>query len=127
VASAHKSIKNYDNSARCRNITLFVSPASQRRVREKSDILVMRFTFAGRRITYRAVWAVTSNGSMNRDRKGNCMAIVKVLCVAMVGGLLVLPLGGLVFPYLNIPNLPFSFIEAVVSASLGFGIADLLS
>src|SRR6516225_143468 len=57
----------------------------------------------------------------------NCMAIVKVLWVAIVGGLLVLPLGDLVFPYLDIPNLPFSFIEAVVSATVGFGIADLLS
>jgi hypothetical protein len=54
------------------------------------------------------------------------MAIVKVLWVAIIGGLLVLPLGDLVFPYLDIPNLPFSFIEAVVSATVGFGIADLL-
>jgi hypothetical protein len=44
----------------------------------------------------------------------------------MVGGCLILPLGGLVFPYLDIPNLPFSLIEAVVSTSIGFGIAGLL-
>ena len=66
-------------------------------------------------------------GSIGRMTMNNCMAIVKVLWVAIVGGLLVLPLGDLVFPYLDIPNLPFSFIEAVVSATVGFGIADLLS
>ena len=63
----------------------------------------------------------------NRRQRRNRLVILKGLCALMVGGLLVLPLRGLVFPYLEIPNLPFSVIEAVVSASVGFGIADLLS
>jgi hypothetical protein len=62
----------------------------------------------------------------NRKRRRNRLVILKGLCALMVGGCLILPLGGLVFPYLDIPNLPFSVIEAVVSASVGFGIADLL-
>ncbi len=41
-------------------------------------------------------------------------------------GCLVLPLGGFVFPYLDIPMLHFNVIEAVVSATVGFGIAELL-
>jgi hypothetical protein len=41
-------------------------------------------------------------------------------------GCLVLPLGGLLFPYLDIPVLHFNVIEAVVSATVGFGIAELL-
>jgi len=53
-------------------------------------------------------------------------AILKVLCAITVGGCLILPLGGLVFPYLDIANLPISVIEAIVSATVGFGIADLL-
>ena len=56
----------------------------------------------------------------------NRSVILKALCAVLVG-CLVLPLGGLVLPYLDIPNLPFSVIEAVVSASVGFSIADLLS
>jgi hypothetical protein len=51
--------------------------------------------------------------------------ILKALCAAVVG-CLILPLGGLVFPYLDIPVLPFNVIEAVVSATVGFGIAELL-
>jgi hypothetical protein len=49
-----------------------------------------------------------------------------VLCAAMVG-CLVLPLGGLLFPYLDIPALAFNAIEAVVSATVGFSIAELLA
>ena len=63
----------------------------------------------------------------NRKQRRNRLVILKALCALVVGGCLVLPLGGLVFPYLDIPNLPFSVIEAVVSASVGFSIADLLS
>ena len=63
----------------------------------------------------------------NRKQRRNRLVILKALCALIVGGCLVLPLGGLVLPYLEIPNLPFSVIEAVVSASVGFGIADLLS
>ncbi len=51
--------------------------------------------------------------------------VLKALCAAMVG-CLVLPLGGLLFPYLDIPVLHFNVIEAVVSATVGFGIAELL-
>ena len=61
-----------------------------------------------------------------RKQRRNRLVILKALCALIVGGCLVLPLGGLVFPYLDIPNLPFSVIEAVVSASVGFSIADLL-
>ena len=56
---------------------------------------------------------------------GNRPVILKTLCAAFVGCLL-LPLGSLVFPYLDMPVLPFNVIEAVVSATLGFGIAELL-
>jgi pilus assembly protein TadC len=62
----------------------------------------------------------------NRKARRNRLVILKVLCALIVGGCLILPLGGLVFPYLDIANLPFSAIEAVVSATVGFGIADLL-
>jgi hypothetical protein len=51
--------------------------------------------------------------------------VLRALCAAMVG-CLVLPLGGLVFPYLDIPILHFNVIEAVVSATVGFGIAELV-
>jgi hypothetical protein len=37
-----------------------------------------------------------------------------------------LPLGQLLFPYLDIPVLPFDVIEAVVGTTLGFGIAEWL-
>jgi hypothetical protein len=49
-------------------------------------------------------------------------AILKVLCAGLVGCLL-LPLGSLLFPYLDIPPLPFNAMEAVVG---GFGIAKWL-
>jgi hypothetical protein len=51
--------------------------------------------------------------------------ILKALCAALVG-CLVLPLGGLLFPYLDVPILPFNVMEAIVSATVGFGIAELL-
>jgi hypothetical protein len=51
--------------------------------------------------------------------------ILKTLCAVLVG-CLVLPLGGLVFPYLDIPVLSFNVIAAVVSTTVGFGIAELL-
>ena len=63
----------------------------------------------------------------NRKARRNRLVILKAICALIVGSCLILPLGGLVFPYLDIPNLPFSVIEAVVSASVGFSIADLLS
>ena len=56
---------------------------------------------------------------------GNRSVILKTLCAVLVG-CLVLPLGGLVVPYLDIPVLPFNVIEAVLSTTVGFGIAELL-
>src|SRR6202022_791001 len=59
--------------------------------------------------------------------EGNSMpnhpVILKALCAGLVGCLL-LPLGPLLFPYLDVPVLPFNVIEAVVGATLGFGIAE---
>ena len=51
--------------------------------------------------------------------------VLKILCAAFVG-CLVLPLGGMLFPYLDIPTMTFNVIEAVLSATLGFGIAGFL-
>jgi hypothetical protein len=48
--------------------------------------------------------------------------ILKVLCAGLVGCLL-LAIGPLIFPYLDIPILPFNVIEAVVSTTLGFAAA----
>jgi hypothetical protein len=55
----------------------------------------------------------------------NRLVILKALCAALVGCFL-LPVGTLVFPYLDIPILPFTVLEAVVSATIGFGMAELL-
>ena len=55
----------------------------------------------------------------------NRPVILKALCAALVGCPL-LPLGQLLFPYLDIPVLPFDVMEAVVSATLGFGIGEWL-
>jgi hypothetical protein len=52
--------------------------------------------------------------------------ILRAPCAGLVGCLL-LPLGSLVLPYLDIPVLPFNVLEAVVSATLGFGMAEWLS
>jgi hypothetical protein len=71
-------------------------------------------------------WAIEGKAMASRKARRNRLVILKVLCALIVGGCLILPVGGLVFPYLDIPNLPFSVIEAVLSATFGFGIADLL-
>jgi hypothetical protein len=55
----------------------------------------------------------------------NRSVILKALCAASVGCFL-LPVGTFVFPYLDIPILPFNVLEAVVSATIGFGMAELL-
>jgi hypothetical protein len=39
--------------------------------------------------------------------------VLKLLCAAFVGCLM-LPLGGMVYPYLDVPALPFTAIEAAV-------------
>ena len=51
--------------------------------------------------------------------------VLKLLCAAFVACLM-LPLGSMLFPYLDVPVLPFTAIEAVLSATLGFGIAGFL-
>ena len=51
---------------------------------------------------------------------------LKVLC-ALLAGCLLLPLGQLLFPYLDIPVLPFDAMEAVLGTTLGFGIGELLA
>jgi hypothetical protein len=52
--------------------------------------------------------------------------ILKVLCALSVGCVL-LPLGQSLLPYLNIPVLPFDMMEAVLGATLGFGIGEWLA
>ena len=56
---------------------------------------------------------------------GNRSVILKALCAALVACFL-LPMGTIVFAYLDIPILPFNVLEAVLSATVGFGIAELL-
>ncbi len=53
--------------------------------------------------------------------------MTKLLCVAFVAAVMV-PLGGLLFPYVShqLSGMQFQAIEAVVSASLGFGISSVL-
>jgi hypothetical protein len=53
--------------------------------------------------------------------------IVKLLCVALVAAIM-LPVGGLLFPYVSgdLSGMQFQAIEAVVSATLGFGISAIL-
>jgi hypothetical protein len=49
--------------------------------------------------------------------------VIKLMCVALVASIM-FPLGQMVFPYVatEIGDLPFSAIEAVLSATIGFGI-----
>jgi len=49
--------------------------------------------------------------------------LIRVMCVALIAALMV-PIGRVVFPYVSpeIGELPFDTIEAVVSATLGFGV-----
>ena len=56
---------------------------------------------------------------------GNRSVILKALCAALVACFL-LPMGTIVFAYLDIPIFPFTTLEAVVSATLGFRMAELL-
>ena len=53
--------------------------------------------------------------------------LTRLLCVALVAALM-LPLGGLLFPYVShaLTGIQFQAIEAVVSATLGFGISSIL-
>ena len=53
--------------------------------------------------------------------------VTKLLCVALVAAI-VLPVGRLLFPYVSheLTGIQFQAIEAVVSATLGFGISSIL-
>lgn len=53
--------------------------------------------------------------------------LMRLLCVALVAALM-LPLGGALFPYVSreLTGIQFQAIEAVVSATLGFGISSIL-
>ena len=49
--------------------------------------------------------------------------IAKLLCIALVAAIM-LPVGGVVFPYVSgdLSQTEFQAIEAVISATVGFGI-----
>ncbi len=53
----------------------------------------------------------------------NHPVVTKILCVALVASIM-LPVGRMVFPFIDtaISGLQFDAIQAVVSASLGFGL-----
>ena len=53
--------------------------------------------------------------------------IVRLLCIAVVAAVM-LPLGRLLFPYVSadLSRMQFQAIEAVISATLGFGIYGVL-
>ena len=52
--------------------------------------------------------------------------LIRLLCVAFVAAIM-LPVGGLLFPYVSaeLTGIQFQAIEAVVSATIGFGIYSL--
>ena len=53
--------------------------------------------------------------------------LMRLLCVALVAALM-LPLGGALFPYVSheLMGIQFQAIEALASATLGFGISSIL-
>jgi hypothetical protein len=53
--------------------------------------------------------------------------VVKILCVAVVAAVM-LPAGHLLFPYVShvLSDMQFQAIEAVLSATLGFGLSAIL-
>jgi len=55
------------------------------------------------------------------------VTLMRLLCVALVATLM-LPLGQALFPYVSheLTGIQFQAIEAVVSATLGFGISSIL-
>ena len=55
------------------------------------------------------------------------VTFMRLLCVALVATLM-LPLGQALFPYVSheLTGIQFQAIEAVVSATLGFGISSIL-
>jgi len=54
--------------------------------------------------------------------------IIKLMCVALIAAAM-LPLGSVLFPYVSheLSNSQFQAIEAIVSATLGFGLSALMS
>jgi hypothetical protein len=58
----------------------------------------------------------------------NRAIVIRLLCVALVAGLM-LPLGSAVFPYVShaLDGTQFQALEAVLSATLGFGIYSLIA
>jgi hypothetical protein len=55
----------------------------------------------------------------------NQALITRLLCVIMVAAVM-LPMGGMLFPYVShvLSGIQFQAIEAIVSATLGFGISS---
>jgi hypothetical protein len=53
--------------------------------------------------------------------------IVKLLCIALVAAVM-LPLGRLIFPYVSaeLSQVQFQALEAIVSATVGFGLYGIL-
>jgi hypothetical protein len=58
----------------------------------------------------------------------NQALITRILCAIMVAAIM-LPAGGMLFPYVShvLSGIQFQAIEAVVSASLGFGISSIFA
>jgi len=52
--------------------------------------------------------------------------VTKLLCIALIAAIM-LPLGRMLFPYVDgdLSQMQFQTIEAVVSATLGFGISGI--
>lgn len=61
---------------------------------------------------------------VGNDMMINQTLITRILCVIMVAAVM-LPAGGMLFPYVShmLSGIQFQAIEAVVSATLGFGIS----
>ena len=53
--------------------------------------------------------------------------IAKLLCIALVAAIM-LPVGGVVFPYVShvLSGIQFQAIEAVLSATVGFGLSAIV-
>lgn len=66
-----------------------------------------------------------------KEQRGGYMldrvTLMQLLCVALVAALM-LPLGQTLFPYVSheLTGIQFQAIEAVVSATLGFGISSIV-
>ena len=54
--------------------------------------------------------------------------VTRLLCVAVVAAIM-LPVGHMLFPYVSdeLTGIQFQAIEAVVSATVGFGISSIIS